>query len=108
MGNCALTLVQLSQIALAAGMNVGFNAVEVQRLVNIETDSNCLCFIWGDQAILKACRFRTPMEYALSYSNEIPCSREPCQRVFPESVAYEASYDLKTRFTEALLETVDV
>jgi hypothetical protein len=109
MANRALDLKELSQVALAAGMNQGFNCAEVQRVYDINVDANILRFIWGDRANMNARnRLETPMEWGRSYSEEVECSRGPRTLVLPEDVAFEASYDLQKRFAEALLEVASV
>lgn len=105
--NQGLTLMDLSREALAVGIGVGFNCAEVVHFIDTETMEDLLEFTWGDRNDLCRPRFRTPQSWALSYSDEVDCTRAPRKLMLPRSVASESSDQLKARFTEALLELAD-
>lgn len=100
----ALTLVQLSQQALHAGMDVGFNAAGVERWLDSETFVPRLAVVFGDQEQMRKPRLRTPCEWALSYSEETACIRTPRQLEVPADLPERSADEIKSYFVEQLLE----
>jgi len=103
MSKTALDLEDLSRIGLSVGMDLGFNACEVQKILDPETLEPWFNFIWFDR-----CDFdrlmRRQMEYYCSYSCEVECTREPRTMVLREPALEKSADWLRGRCTEALLE----
>jgi hypothetical protein len=99
-----LTLVQLSQAALTAGMDLGFNAVEVERWIDPESFEAKLVLRFGDYEQFRKPRLRTPCEWALSYSQEVGCIREPRQVEVPIALLERPVATVRAYFVEQLLE----
>src|ERR1700693_2715001 len=97
MANSALTLSQLSMVALAAGIDMGFNAVGVESLVDSETFEIRLAFTFCERGHMRKPRLRTPCEWALSYDENAECIRDSRTIEMPHSVVYDASYDIQQR-----------
>jgi hypothetical protein len=106
MANCALTLSQLSMVALNVGLKMGFNAAEVESWYESSTDSLRIIVRFADKELLNKPRMRTPSGWARSYDNDAVCTREPTIVELPESIVYEASYDIEKRLMDSLLELV--
>lgn len=100
----ALTLVQLSQVALHAGMEMGFNAVGVERWCDPEDFHLRTNFVFGDQEQMRKPRLRTPCEWALSYSEEVACIRDPRQFEVPSELLEQSTDAIRAYFTARLLE----
>lgn len=99
-----LSLVQLSVRALASGIPMGFNCAEVIHFINTETFEDCLEVIWGDQKVMRLPRMRIPQSYAMSYSEEDPCTRAPRQLLMTRSALSLSCDELDRQFTAHLLE----
>jgi hypothetical protein len=99
-----LSLVHLANTAVAAGLDVGFNAAGVERWLDAETFEPRLAITWGDQREMRRPKLRIPMEWALSYDEESPCSRQQKTIEFPDSIRSESAANLRRRFHAELLE----
>lgn len=97
---------QLSQTALTAAMDMGFNGVEIERWIDPESFKPRLAVLFGDQEQMRKPRMRTPCEWALSYSEEVPCSRAPCQVEVPVELVERPVATVRAYLVEQLLEVV--
>jgi hypothetical protein len=102
----ALNLVMLSQVALQAGIDVGFNACGVERWLDTESLQPRIIMVFGDQEQMRKPRLRTPCDSALSYSEESPCIREQRQLEIPADLPERSAHDIRAYFVEHLLELV--
>jgi len=99
-----LTLTQLSTQALVAGIPLGFNGAEAVYFIDTRTLEGVIEITWGDQALMRSPRLRTPQAWALSYDEQEPCTRSPMILVLPSTVLSESCEALNRRFTAFLLE----
>lgn len=105
MANSALTIHQLSLLALNVGLGQGFNCVSVQTWTDMPEFSDWLIFTFGPYEVMKDVHpSRTAREWARSYDLDIQCIRDPKVVKLPNSVRFDASYDIQSRLTALLLE----
>lgn len=102
-----LSLVELSQMALHAGMDVGFNAVEIERWCDPETFDLKIVFTFGEREQMRKPRLRTPCEWALSYTEECSCIRAARQIEVPLSLVERPTDEIRVYLVEHLLEVVN-
>lgn len=101
-----LSLVQLSNVALTAAMDMGFNAVEIERWIDPESFKPRLVINFGDQEQMRKPHLRTPCEWALSYSEEAPCERTPRQIQVPVELIERPVSTIRAYLIEQLLEVI--
>lgn len=99
-----LSLVQLSQMALHAAMDMGFNAAGIERWIDPESSKPRLVVSFGDQEHMRKPRLRTPCEWALSYSEEVACIREPRHVEVPIELIERPTQAIRAYLVEQLLE----
>jgi hypothetical protein len=99
-----LTLLQISQTALGAAMEMGFNAVGVERWIDPESFQPRLAISFGDQELMRKPRLRTPCDWALSYSEEVPCIRAPRHVEVPVELIERPMPTVRAYLVEQLLE----
>lgn len=104
MANSALPLHALAHIAVNTGLSLGFNCAGVERWLDVSTMDPRLAITWGDQALMRRPRLRTPCEWAMSYDESEPCTRQMKTVEFPESIRFESIPEIEGRFASALLE----
>lgn len=101
-----LSVFQLSSVALAAGMDMGFNAAEVERYCDAEGFDLRIAVTFGDREQMDRQRLRTPCEWARSYTEELPCIREPRRVAIPPELADRSASEICAYLTGQLLELV--
>lgn len=100
-----LSLLQLSQVALQAGLDVGFNAVEVETWIDADTYEVTMGMCFGDkEQMRRPRRLRTPCEWALSYSEESACIRSPRTLQVPRSLRSKSTAEIRRYIVTELLE----
>jgi hypothetical protein len=108
MANCAASMSQLSDMALGAAIPLGFNAAGVEHWYDSETFEPRLTITFGEQKAMRRPRLRTPCDWALSYAEDVACTREQRTIEVPFDTVYKASYDVEQLITTKLLELVSV
>ena len=101
--NRLLTALELSQVALAAGMDMGFNCVQIEERMNPDLQPKIVA-VFGDREKMERHALPQADRAARSYTGEVPCIRE--QRVIPVDTALLSlsSYAIGQWFTDMLLE----
>lgn len=99
-----MPLSNFSNIALAVGVDFGFNAVGVESWIDSDTfEGRIVITFWSCDELRKP-RLRPPSEWALSWTDEKPCVRNKRMIEMSHSALCEPVKELTARFTEALLE----
>ena len=107
MADTELPLSMLSNIALKAGVDLGFNAAGVELWCDSESLERRLAVTFGDRDVMRKRRLQTPGEWALSWTEEVPCIRE-CRTIeLPYSMRNGAAHRIESMLTESLLELMD-
>jgi hypothetical protein len=101
-----LSIVTIANIALSAGMDVGFNAVYALRQFNLHADMMPTRFEFGRQEEIEKLPLSHSIESARAYSYEVPCLRQRKHVYLSDSSGLTAD-SLKSLITEKLLEIVD-
>lgn len=97
---------QLANVALDAAIPLGFNAAGVEHWCDSETFESRLTITFGEQKAMRRPRLRTPCDWALSYAEDVACTREQRTIEVPFDTVYKASYDIDHLLTTKLLELV--
>jgi hypothetical protein len=97
-----LTLSMLCNLACAVGIDMGFNAANIQSQFDNNTMEWKLQITWGDAATMKTSR--PPGDYRVAYVEDERCIREPRSLQLSKTALYESVDALKVRFIDALLE----
>ena len=101
-----MTLSLVANVACAAGCDLGFNAAEAERWIDSDTFDHRIIVKFGDKAILRKPRLRTPCEYALAWMDECGCFRDQRIVEVPEHMLAGTIDALRSYFTEKLLELI--
>lgn len=93
----------LANVGCAVGIDLGFNACEVQRWIDFKPR---IAFRFGDQVEMRQPRLRVPQEWALAYDEDSVCIRESRVVELPETILEGTIHDLRAKLTAQLLEVI--
>ena len=102
MANRKLTITQLANVALEAGLGVGFNAARADLRYSIASDNSTIDVFFGDHRTLRTSR--TAAESAVAYATDSECKREPILLSLPEWILAEDLDKIRTALTQPWLE----
>jgi hypothetical protein len=93
-------------VGCAVGIDLGFNACEVQKWIDPETFKARIAFRFGDQVEMRRPRMRVPQEWSLAYDEDSVCIRDSRVVELPETILKGAIDDLRAKLTAQLLEVI--
>lgn len=106
MSNQPLTVSVLANVGLIAGLDLGFNACEVERWLDSETFELRLVFKFGDRDEMNRPRLRTPCEWGRAYDMDASCIRDRRLVEMPHSIVDLSTNTIAAQLTAALLELI--
>lgn len=99
-----LSLQMIANIACAAGIDVGFNAVLATKRWSIVDDTTEVLFLFGDRKELRL-GYWGGLKYCLVSSEEATCTREQRRLTFP-ACELRTPAEIRAKVIEKLLELV--
>jgi hypothetical protein len=102
--NRDLTLLELTNNALVASMDMGFNCAQVERWNDSETFEPKIAILFGDREKMEKSRLPVRCDAVRSYSFEVPCTREPRRIPFDVALLACSTDAIRHWVTDMLLE----